>query len=140
MNYATVDDLLELLPEEELIGLTDDEDLGVVHTGRVDAALETASVTIDGYIAGRYSLPFAAVPAMLTVLCVGIAGHLLYIRRNRTSEPWEKQHDNAIRFLEKVGSGQLSLGTAEPAGTGTTESLSVSAPEALFGSEELDKF
>jgi phage gp36-like protein len=140
MNYATQADLEELLPVQVLIGLTDDENLGVVHSGRVEAALETASITIDGYIGDRWPLPFAEAPPILTKICVDLAGHLLHLRRNQVSELWEKQSDNATRFLEKVSSGKLSLGAADPAGTGDKESLQVSAPDPLFDSETLDKY
>lgn len=140
MSYATIDDLKKLLPESQLIGFTDDEDLGVVHVETVEAALESATITIDGYLANRYSLPFAETPQILTSMCVDIAGHLLHIRRDQISESWEKRYDNAIKFLEKVNNKQLSLGREEPSGTGDKESLQVSGPAAIFGSDELEKF
>ena len=140
MSYATINDLIKLLPEETLIGLTDDEDLGVVNTDRVDAALETATVVIDGYLASRYSLPFSSTPPILSSICVDLAGHLLHIRRDLNSEMWEKRHENAVRFLEKIGEGKLSLGAAEPTGTGDKESLAISAPAALFGDDELERY
>lgn len=140
MSYATQADLEKLLPENILLGLTDDNNLGVVAVDKVDAALETASITIDGYLASRYPLPFAETPLVLTKLCVDLAGHLLHLRRNQTSELWQKQSENAIRFLEKLSSGALSLGSGDPSGTGDKESLQVSAPDALFDSDTLDKY
>ncbi len=140
MSYADSSDLLKLLPEETLIGLTDDEDLGTVNSGRVDAALETATVVIDGYLASRYNLPFSSTPPILKSICVDLAGHLLHIRRDLNSEMWEKRHENAIRFLEKIGEGKLSLGVAEPSGSGDKESLAISGPAALFGEDELEKY
>lgn len=140
MSYATQTDLEELLPEKVLIGLTDDENLGVVHSGRVEAALEKASVTINRYLGKRYSLPFTEVPEPLTGLCVDLAGYLLHLRRNQVSELWQKQYENAIKYLGELSRGLHSLGIEDPAGTGDKESLQVSAPDALFGSETLDKY
>ncbi len=140
MSYAIQADLEQFISESELIGLTDDEDTGAVVTSRIEASLETASVTIDGYLGSRYSLPFSDPPQILNKLCVDIAGHLLHIRRNEISESWGKRHDNAISFLEKVNNGKLSLGVKDPAGTGSDEKLRVDARAIKFSEEELDKY
>ncbi len=140
MSYATQADLEKLLPEKILLALTDDDNLGVIAVDTVEAALETASITIDGYLASRYALPFVETPPILTKICVDLAGHLLHLRRNQESELWQRQSENATRFLEKLSNGGLSLGAGDPIGTGDKESLQVSAPDALFGSDTLDKY
>lgn len=140
MIYATQADLEKLLPEKTLIALTDDENLGWVDEERINAALETASGTIDGYLASRYTLPLAETPPILTKICVDLTGYLLHVRRNQVSELWQKQSENATRFLEQVSKGFLSLGSADPAGTGDKESLQVSAPDAMFGQDTLEKY
>lgn len=139
MNYATVSDLVKLLPEETLVGLTDDDDLGVINDEIVESALETATVTIDGYLAGRYRLPLDPVPKIVTSLCVDLAGHLLFIRRDQNSVHWETRQKNAIRFLEQLADGRLTLGISEPSGTGDRETLGVSAPEPQL-TNELEKY
>ncbi len=140
MIYATQSDLEQFISEDELIGLTDDEDTGAVVSSRIESVLETASITIDGYLGGRYELPFSSPPQILTKLCVDIAGYLLHIRRNEVSESWEKRHNNAIRFLEKVNGGKLSLGVGDPEGTGENEKFQVGTSEKIFSKDELDKF
>ena len=137
--YATLEDLKKRLPEEVIIGLTDDEDLGVVHVERTEAALETASITIDGYIAGRYELPLESPPNILSVHCVSLAGHFLHERRDQISEAWKIAHDGAVKFLEKVANGTISLGAGDPHGTGDIETLSVAAPDPLL-LDKLDQF
>lgn len=140
MVYATQSDLEKLLPVRDLVGLTDDDDTGAVNTATVDTALETASITIDGYLSDRYELPFSTPPAILTNLCVDIAGHLLHIRRQQGSEEWEKRHDNAIAFLEKVNSGKLKLGVGDPRGTGSSDTMEVDAADRIFTRDELDLY
>lgn len=136
MSYATQADIEKLIPEDELILLTDDESLGIVDIQRVADALETASITIDSYIGG----PVDPAPAILGVMEAKIAGYLLHIRKDRVSDIWEKENDKAIRFLEKVASGDWSLSATSTAPSSTTESLQVIANDTLFPASELDKF
>ena len=80
MAYSTIDDIRKLLPEMELLALTDDESLGTVEQGRVDEAIAQADAEIDSYCAVRYSVPVTPVPAMLRKLSVDIAVYALYSR------------------------------------------------------------
>lgn len=50
MPYCTLDDLKKDISEKELEQLTDDERLGAINQGRIDAAIADADDLIDGFL------------------------------------------------------------------------------------------
>lgn len=123
MAYCTQDDILEQIPEEELLGLTDDDNLGQIDTGRVERAIADADAEIDSYCGGRYTAPFAPVPTVIRKISVEMAVYNLYARRVRTlPEERKDRYKDIIRFLRDVANGVVALGAdalaAETAGGG----------------------
>lgn len=132
--YAAKLDILEQLPEVELIGLTDDADAGAVDDTVVDRSIADADAVIDAYCQGRYPVPLSPVPAIIRSLSVDLAIYNLYSRRPVAGVP-EARKDRrqaAIRFLEKVAEGKIQLGATSPAPAGTGNSVAVVAPERVF--------
>ena len=114
MAYSTIDDIKKLLPEQELIVLTDDESLGTVDQGRVTEAIEQADAEIDSYCAVRYSVPVSPVPAMLRKLSVDIAVYTLYSRAVQSvPEVRAERYRSAVRQLEGISKGMLTLGVED---------------------------
>ena len=114
MAYCTLDDLKEQIPEDELRQLTDDEDIGVIDTARTDRAISDAGAEIDGYCGGRYKVPLSPVPGIIRKFCVDIAIYNLFQRRQGAPEYREKSYENAIKFLQNVAKGVVSLGVQPP--------------------------
>jgi len=111
MAYCTLDDLEKLIPEVTLIQLTDDEDTGAVNTERVSEAIAQADSEVDGYAGTKYSVPFTTVPPVVKKCSVDIAVYNLYSRKVEEFPATRKdRYNNAIRFLEKVAKGEISLG------------------------------
>ena len=134
MSYATITDLRQWIDEAALVQLTDDADTGVTNEAIVAAVLDSASAEIDGYLGGRYTLPFASPPAILAKLCVDIGGWLLHIRRDMGApDHWQKRYDNAIAFLEKAAQGKITLGVGDPVKAAGADQATVTGPERLFG-------
>lgn len=107
--YASVNDLLTRFGEAELLRLA------MTPTGELDQtalaiALNDASALVDGYLAGRYPLPLAHVPAALVPICADIARHRLY--GEQAPEQVAKRNEAALAFLKSVGKGELALGLA----------------------------
>jgi len=140
MSYCTIDDIRKQVREAELIGLTDEEDTGAVVESVVTAAIEAAGVEIDGYLGGRYALPLATVPAILTKLAADIAVYNLYALGDGPPESRKERYDNAVRFLRSVAEGKISLGANDPAGTGAADKPAVSAGDAVFTQDTLKGF
>ena len=141
MSYAALADLQQWIDNDIMIQLTDDADAGSVDTGVVATALEAASVEIDGYLGSRYALPLADPPAILGKLCVDISGYLLYIRRDAGApEHWQARYKNAVAFLIKIASGQISLGAGDPSGTGGRAAPEFVGPGRIFDRDKLTSF
>jgi len=107
--YATRTDLHRVgLPAAALAG---------VSTVTQDAALEAASGLANAYIVrSGYDLPLSTWPAGLTLHVCGIAAWVLLSTRGfDPSNPSDKavrmRFDDAIKWLEKVAKGTVSLGS-----------------------------
>lgn len=134
MAYSTIDDIMALIPEQELVQLTDDTGAGVVDLPLVERAIADADAEIDAYLAGRYPVPLAPAPDIIRRLSAELAGHLLYARRVPViPDSWRDRRSQAQRLLENISRGVVSLGgsAAAPAATGTA--AVVLCPERLFG-------
>ncbi|KQC03148.1 MAG: hypothetical protein APR55_07120 [Methanolinea sp. SDB] len=117
MAYCTQADIAEQIPEDELIQLTDDDDLGVIDASAVERAIADADAEIDGYCGKRYSVPFAPVPVMIRKCSVDIAIYNLFPRREGAPESRRTRYKDIIRFLENIAKGVVSLGEKDPDGT-----------------------
>lgn len=112
--YCSVTELKDRFGEQELILLTDrDRTAGAVVVAVAEQSIADAGALIDGYLAGRYALPLPTVPSVLPRLAATIARYLLHDQQ--ASEQVRQQYDDAIRFLERVARGDISLGPS-PAG------------------------
>lgn len=145
MGYCVKADIAKLLPEAQLIRLTDDEGSGAVNDGRVEEAIDSAAEEIDSYLSSRYKLPLEKTVPILGKLNVDIAIFNLYSRvKESIPETRQKRYDNAVRFLGKVAEGKMSLGV-QPApdapDQGETEGQSqVSVRDKVFDETTMDKY
>lgn len=108
MTYATQSDLETRFKQQELIDLTDEANSGVIDVAAVAVALVDADAEINGYLAGRYSLPLAQTSPELVRLACDIARYKLYDAR--ATEQVKARYDDAIKKLRDVSSGKASLG------------------------------
>jgi phage gp36-like protein len=130
--YCSIDDMVNRFDLDELIQLTDQNGVGVIDNTVVDAALLDASNLIDGYIAGRYTLPLSHIPAVLTKICADIARYNLY--DNAVSDVVEKNYKAALDFLMNVGKGTLKLGlSVDNQVAKSDESIEMQSTAKVFG-------
>lgn len=108
MTYATQADLEARFKQQELIELTDEAGAGVIDAAAIAVALADADAEINGYLAGRYSLPLAQTSDELVRLACDIVRYKLY--DTRATEQVKARYDEAIRKLRDVASGKASLG------------------------------
>lgn len=147
--YCSLDDIKKLLPEETLIQLVDDENLKPAaitpsHTamiGRIDEAIATADAEIDGYCAGRYSVPFLPVPPVVKAISVEMAIYYLYMRRS-IPERIEDRYDKAVARLKDISRGLLTLGVTPPASAADGDNVGVNctAEDRIFTRETMKGF
>lgn len=82
-------------------------------------ALADADSTIDGYLAGRQSVPLANPPLVIKRLACDLARYFIY--DDQVTEAIQKRYDAAISFFRDVAAGRVSLGAdlgaaAQPTG------------------------
>jgi len=122
MAYCTKTDIEKMIPATDVTALTDDEGTGAQVAARVSEAIAQADSEIDGYCGVRYSVPFSPVPAVIKKFSVDIAVYNLYSRRQEEiPETRSERYKNAIKFLEMLAKGTISLGI-EPEPTATSNS------------------
>jgi phage gp36-like protein len=130
MPYANALDLETRFGLEELIQLTDRAFAGTPDMGVVEAALADASQLIDGYLAGRYTLPLSETPAPIKRACCDISRH--YLHGNGAPEDVRRAYDDAVSLLRAVAAGKYRLPIPstgqEPAASLTGETTVLAVP------------
>ena len=142
MAYSTKDDILGEIPEEVLIQLTDDANLGVVDDVVLEKALARASAEIDGYCSNLYDVPFDPIPPFVSALGLDIAAYHLFSRRENVPENRGKRYTNAIKVLVSIGKGDVQLGISgkdAPQQQGQTIAVSPAAT-GVFSAERLKNY
>lgn len=132
--YTTLDDILGVIPQRELIQLTDDAiPPAAVNQAVVDQAMAAADTLVNGYIGDRYSIPFTGVPELLKTIALDVVVYRLYLRRKKGDPPEgiKAAYDNSLKLLRDVQAGKLSLGVtaageAVPQSSGSTPSITSS--------------
>ena len=141
MAYSTKSDILEQLDEAILIQLTDDDGIGAVDDAKVTRAIADADATIDAYCQGRYSIPLDPVPGKMRQVSVDLAVYNLYSRRGDAAPETRKdRHKEAIRFLEKVSEGKISLGASTPSPETTGNSVEIGHNDRIFTRDDMSGF
>lgn len=110
MSYASKANMLTRFGENEVIALTDRQNLGVIDDTVLDGALAEADAEIDPYLAPRHKLPLANVPKILTGFACDIARYRLCGAGVTETDEVRNRYKDAIKFLDSVASGKLGLG------------------------------
>lgn len=136
MTYATQADLETRFGNEEIAQLTDRINGSVIDATVVARAIADAEAEIDGYLAARYQLPLASIPAVLERMTCDIARYYLY--DDRVTEAVTNRYKDSVRLLKSLASGEVKLDAAvilEPAVNGVA--VSSRAPERIFNADRL---
>jgi len=110
VGYAAKQDMIDRFGETELVQISNKDAAGAtsIDDPALEKALADASAEIDGYLAGRYTLPLANPPPVLKRNACDIARYHLY--DDRVTEQVQKRYDSTIAYLRSVGKGDISLG------------------------------
>lgn len=130
--YTALEKITGQLSEATVIQLTDDEQLDVVNSDRVDEAISSADAIIDGYCSGRYVVPFVPAPAIIAKCSLDMAIYNLYARRVETMpEVRDKNYNNAIKLLQSIAKGEVLLNgstTPPPAPDTARSGMTITQP------------
>ena len=113
MPYTTTEELVESFSLYDLARLTSDPSGIVLDEYKVATAIESAAAVIDSYLGSRYHVPFTyPCDPIIKKISVDLAfSSICEYHYHLTSLPQTIAiiHDNAIKLLELIQSGQLSL-------------------------------
>lgn len=137
--YCTLADILNQIPEETVIQLTDDDNLGVVDQVKVDEAIANAGAVIDGYCSARYLIPFETVPPIIKPIAVDLVIYNLYARRVETMpEVRAANQKNATKLLVDISTGKIMLGSmAATAATSQQQSPQITSNPRIFSRDKM---
>lgn len=132
MSYALASDLIARFGEPELIQQTDLTSAGAYNAATVARALDDASALIDGYLAGRYAVPLASVPALLVTLACDLARYALYV--DAVPDVVRDRRDQAVATLRDIAAGRVLLDVSVSAGgAGAGAAIVGRAGRKVFG-------
>lgn len=94
-------------------------------------ALDDAAATIDGYLAARYPVPFAAAPAIVGRLACDMARYYLY--DDQATEAVQKRYDAALAYFRDVAAGKVSLGPQSEAPAASAGSVEMESAATVWG-------
>lgn len=129
MPYATRTDLEDRYGVDEL-----EQRESMLPAGAVAGALTDADAEIDSYLAARYPLPLASVPALLKRVACAIARYNLL--GEAASDRARADVEDARRLLTGLANGSVTLGL--PAATEVATSaggVAYEAPDSVFDAE-----
>jgi len=110
MLYCNKQSLIDRFSEDELIQLTDRTNLGVINDDVLNRAIKDASTEMDGYLS-RFNYSADNLPTTLEPLACNIARYYLY--DDAPTDHITTRYDNAIKYLEKLNKGTLTIGKTE---------------------------
>lgn len=153
MAYCEQADILDLIPRDDLVGLTFDGDPSDYETEEELAAAQDAAAAslsaraiadagaeIDGYCAARYRVPFDPVPALITKFAAEIAVYLLFARRQGATEDRRTRYKDAIRFLTDVSNGKATLPGSPLAAAKGNHTPALESDTRIFTRDNLEGF
>lgn len=109
--YATADDFVLRIGEQQAIELTDRDRIGEINQQVLAVALADSSSQMDGYLLGRYTLPLASIPDNLVRICCDIARYRLVSMSDvTTTDEIIERYKLSLKELEQIASGKISLG------------------------------
>lgn len=111
MPYTTVENLITLIPKQELINLTNDTAPATdIAMDKVDSAISYADEYINSYLRNKYVLPLKYVPELIVQVATDITAYRLYSRRPRKlPEHIKESFDNATQILKSLQKEHMIL-------------------------------
>lgn len=141
--YVDIADLVPALIEERIaIQLTNDEvDGDAVVESVITETIADAEAEVDGYLGTYYSLPLANVPRLVQQLAGRVTRYRLYSRRPGAVEEWlEKDYDAAIKMLDRIAKGTVTLGSQPEPAANEGRRVRTEGRTRVFGRDNLDGY
>ncbi len=109
MAYCTKNDLpISLALAREYVTDTGSE-TDAEKDARIAAIIDQAQSEVDGYVGVQHGIPLDPVPKVIRDVTARIAVYRLAYRKGKT-DAYQRDYDEAIRFLRDVSTGKATLG------------------------------
>jgi len=139
--YLTVDDVQQAMGLRKLTQLSNDAPNATAPDAAVVAvAIEAASEIVDGYLRARHPARLNPVPTVIRTLTLHLACYGLYARRMESAVPEtvKEQRDAAVKLLEHIQSGKVTLGDVDTHKTlPEAGAIRIKVPPRQFGEATL---
>ncbi|MBW1916401.1 MAG: DUF1320 domain-containing protein [Deltaproteobacteria bacterium] len=129
MAYCSQDDLLKMIPLEELAEITS-ESGGTPDAAVVAEAIAKADSEIDAYCGVQYLVPFDPVPDRVKSLSVDIALYHLYSRRSVAPVVRRQKYEDALVQLKAIAQGTAVVSVSGSTATSTGREVTEMTSEA----------
>ena len=108
--YATVEDLVSLFGEREVITLSTKKKGNAIDREALETAIGYASSEVDSYLASRYAVPLAdPVPPVVMMVTADIVRYRLTTGDVSEKDPIITRYKSTVAWLKDVASGVVSL-------------------------------
>lgn len=111
--YASAEDLVAVLTEDQQARLTDDDleaDPQVNDEALIDTYLRYAESTAESYVGPRYGVPLSSPPDSFKYAILIIARHRLFKRRGiMLDDDMIAEYDDQIAWLQAIADAQADL-------------------------------
>ena len=115
MAYATIQDCIDRKDQDLLLVLLDlTEPADLASSARLGEALDDATQEIDGYLGARYTLPLPTAPKLLKRHAIDIALYQIASEADKATDELRLRYTDAVKLLEKISKGTVTLGLPEP--------------------------
>ena len=112
--YSSQSDIERLIPPDTIYQLTNDGVAGGTDTDVLEESIRQADAEIDSYCGTFLTVPFVVVPDIIKKISVDIAIYNLYSRKVEEIPPARNdRYKNAIRQLEGISKGTISIGAVQ---------------------------
>ena len=105
MSYCTAQDLIDRFGEQEIIQLTDRDNVGIIDATVLNQAISDATAEINGYLVNY--LPMSSIPANLVRIACDIARYYLY--DDQDVERVDTLYAQAMTYLKLVATGKMAI-------------------------------
>ena len=131
--YAELTDLVDRFGLMEVTQVTDraEPPAGEPDQAVADKALADAAAEIDVYVGAAYTLPLPSVPEVLKRICCDIARYRLW--EDRATDEIRRRYEDAVKLLDRISKGSVSLGFVEPPAVATGGVDFVCPPRVMKG-------
>jgi len=142
MAYIDETDLLTRMTETELVQCTNDDGTGDVDADVLAGILTETDALVDSYVGVRHGVPIESPSNLTKDIAKSIAVYKLLSRRGLAPEHVEKNYDDAIRLLRRIGEGKAAFSDAallQPHGSRVT-GVRTEAKPRVFNDDDMEGF